>query len=132
MSKKQIFSVIFIICLIIGGVYFRMNHDVHKKEKEIYYNEQKKRITLYLKYNTKEPNSIKSVEFTKVDVGPMGDVVFDGYINSNKVHNFVAYASPEDKFQFIGDMTRSPEVERLLKPAHNRKSPKEIKKELEN
>ena len=55
-----------------------------RKQKEIYYKEQQERITLYLKYNTKEPNIIKSVHFTSLKQGPMGDAVIEGYINNNK------------------------------------------------
>ncbi|UTH12356.1 DUF1433 domain-containing protein [Macrococcoides canis] len=132
MSKKIliIFTIIMSLCLITGGVYFKMKNDTREKEKEVYIKEQKERITLYLKYNTKEPNTIKKVDFTKVEVGPMGDVIFEGYINDNKKDDFTAFSSPEDNFQFEGDMTRSEEVERLLKLAHKRKSPNEIKKEL--
>ncbi|MCU7557744.1 DUF1433 domain-containing protein [Macrococcus capreoli] len=127
-----IFSIILSIFLIIGGVYFKMKHDVQEKEKEVYYKEQKERITLYLKYNTKEPDTIKNVDFTKVEVGPMGDVIFDGYINGNKKDDFSAFSSPEDKFQFYGGMVTTDGVEKLLKPAHELKTPEEIKKELEN
>ena len=37
----------------------------------------------------------------------MGDAVIEGYINNNKEDDFVAYASPEDNFQFQGDMIES-------------------------
>ncbi|UBH08273.1 DUF1433 domain-containing protein [Macrococcus armenti] len=133
MSKKNIlivFSIIMSICLIIGGVYFKMKNDAREKEKELYYKEQQERITLYLKYNTKESNTIKKVDFTNVKVGPMGDVVFEGYINNNKEDVFVAYASPEDNFQFGGDMLESKKLSKLLKPAHELKSPEKIKQEL--
>ena len=53
------------------------------KTKEIYYKEQQERITLFLKYNTKA-NTIKSVHFTSLKQGPMGDAVIKGYINNNK------------------------------------------------
>ena len=55
-----------------------------KKTKAIYYKEQQERITLYLKHNTKEPNTMKSVHFTSLKTGPMGDAVIEGYINENK------------------------------------------------
>ena len=41
-----------------------MKHDEREKQKEIYYKEQQERISLYLKHNTKEPNTIKFVNFT--------------------------------------------------------------------
>ena len=55
-----------------------------KKTKAIYYKEQQERITLYLKHNTKELNTMKSVHFTSLKTGPMGDAVIEGYINENK------------------------------------------------
>lgn len=61
-----------------------MKYDEKAKQKEIYYKEQQERITLYLKYNTKKPNTIKSVHFTSLKQGPMGDAVIEGYINNNK------------------------------------------------
>ncbi|QTQ08980.1 DUF1433 domain-containing protein [Macrococcoides canis] len=131
-SKKIliIFTIIMSLCLIIGGVYFKMKNDVREKEKELYYKEQQERITLFLKYNTKEPNTIKNVGFTNVKVGPMGDVVFEGYINKNKDDKFVAYASPEEDFRFDGDVIKSKGLSKLLKPAHELKSPEKIKQEL--
>ena len=61
-----------------------MKHDEREKQKEIYYKEQQERITLYLKHNTKEPNTIKSVHFNSLKQGPMGDAVIKGYINKNE------------------------------------------------
>lgn len=135
MLKKKILifiSIIFIILIIIGGVYLKMKYDEREKQKEIYYKEQQERISLYLKNNTKEPNTIKSVNFTKLENSPMGSAVIKGYINNKKEDDFVAYASPENNFQFVGDMIKSQGVDKLLKIAHERKSPDEIKKELNN
>ena len=76
-----------------------MKYDEKAKQKEIYYKEQQERITLYLKYNTKKPNTIKSVHFTSLKQGPMGDAVIEGYINNNKKDDFVAFASPENNYE---------------------------------
>ncbi|ARJ14741.1 MULTISPECIES: DUF1433 domain-containing protein [Staphylococcus] len=133
MSKKHIFMILGIIlslCIISGGVYLKMKHDEREKQKEIYYKEQQERITLYLKHNTKEANTIKSVHFTSLKQGPMGDAVIKGYINNNKKDDFVAYGSPEDNFQFQGDMIESKKVSNLIK--YQTKTPDEIKKELNN
>ncbi|HHU6749121.1 TPA: DUF1433 domain-containing protein [Staphylococcus aureus] len=133
MTKKKIlifFSIMLSILIIAGGVYLKMKYDAHEKQKEIYYKEQQKRITLYLKHNTKEPNTIKSVHFTSLKQGPMGDAVIEGYINNNKKDDFVAYGSPEDNFQFEGDMVESKKVSKLIK--YQTKTPDEIKKELES
>ncbi|HDI1565665.1 TPA: DUF1433 domain-containing protein, partial [Staphylococcus aureus] len=81
-------------------------------------------------HNTKEPNTIKTVHFTSLKRGPMGDAVIEGYINENKEDDFVAYASPENNFQFVGDLIKSERLSELLKPAHQLKSPDDIKKEL--
>ncbi|EJU82722.1 DUF1433 domain-containing protein, partial [Staphylococcus aureus] len=51
-------------------------------------------------------------------------------INENKEDDFVAYASPENNFQFVGDLIKSERLSELLKPAHQLKSPDDIKKEL--
>ena len=71
MSKKKILIFISVILIIFGGVYLKMKYDEKAKQKEIYYKEQQERITLYLKYNTKKPNTIKSVHFTSLKQGPM-------------------------------------------------------------
>ena len=135
MAKKKIlifFSIILSILIIIGGVYLKMKHDEREKQKEIYYKEQQERITLYLKHNTKEANTIKSVHFKSLEKGPMGDAVIEGYINNNEKYDFTAFASPERNFQFGGSLTGSPKIFELLKSAHESKSPDEIKKELES
>ncbi|HAR5200102.1 TPA: DUF1433 domain-containing protein [Staphylococcus aureus] len=131
MSKKKILiltSIMLIILISVASIYFKMKYD--EKQKSIYYKEQQARITLYLKHNTKEPNTIKSVHFTKLETSPMGSAVIEGYINENKKDDFVAYASPENNFQFVGDLIKSERLSELLKPAHQLKSPDGIKKEL--
>ncbi|MCI2765619.1 DUF1433 domain-containing protein [Staphylococcus lugdunensis] len=133
MSKKKIlifFSIILIILIIIGGVYLKMKYDEREKQKELYYKEQQERITLYLKHNTKEPNTIKSVHFNNIEISPMGSAVIDGYINNNKEDDFSAYATSENNFQFQGDMIESKKVSNLIK--YQTKTPDEIKKELNN
>ncbi|HHQ1551496.1 TPA: DUF1433 domain-containing protein, partial [Staphylococcus aureus] len=76
------------------------------------------------------PNTIKSVHFTSLKTSPMGSAVIEGYINENKEDDFVAYASPENNFQFSGDLIKSERLSELLKPAQELKSPDDIKKEL--
>ena len=108
-----------------------MKYDEKAKQKEIYYKEQQERITLYLKYNTRKPNTIKSVHFTSLKQGPMGDAVIEGYINNNKEDEFVAFASPENNYQFGGGLTADVKIFKLLKPANESKSPDDIKKDLD-
>ncbi|MBU7152959.1 DUF1433 domain-containing protein [Staphylococcus aureus] len=134
MSKKKILiltSIMLIILISVASViYLKVKYDEKEKQKAIYYKEQQERITLYLKHNTIEPNTIKSVHFTKLETSPMGSAVIEGYINENKEDDFVAYASPENNFQFVGDLIKSERLSELLKPAHQLKSPDDIKKEL--
>ncbi|WP_176744586.1 DUF1433 domain-containing protein, partial [Staphylococcus sp. HMSC062E10] len=59
------------IILIVGGVYLKMKYDEQKEKEQKYYNEQKERITLYMKYNVKD---FKNIEFTEFKKNPM-----DGY-----------------------------------------------------
>ncbi|HHO5491494.1 TPA: DUF1433 domain-containing protein [Staphylococcus aureus] len=134
MSKKKILiltSIMLIILISVAGIYFKMKYDEKEKQKAIYYKEQQARITLYLKHNTKEPNTIKSVHFTNLETSPMGSAVIEGYINENKEDDFVAYATPEHNYQFGGAMIESEKLSELLKPANQLKSPDEIKEELD-
>ncbi|EOT0256310.1 TPA: DUF1433 domain-containing protein [Staphylococcus aureus] len=133
MSKKKILiltSIMLIILISVAGIHFKMKYDEKEKQKAIYYKEQQERITLYLKHNTEEPNTIKSVHFTSLKRGPMGDAVIEGYINENKEADFVAYGSPEENYQFTGGLTGSNEVLGKLKNAENLKSPEKIKEEI--
>ncbi|HDK4483128.1 TPA: DUF1433 domain-containing protein [Staphylococcus aureus] len=133
MTKKHVFisiGVILCICIVATVIYLKVKYDEKEKQKALYYKEQQERITLYLKHNTKEPNTIKSVHFTSLKRGPMGDAVIEGYINENKKADFVAYGSPEENYQFTGGMTGSNEVLGKLKNAENLKSPEKIKKEI--
>ncbi len=66
MNKKHVFiiiGVILCICIVATVIYLKVKYDEKEKQKAIYYKEQQERITLYLKHNTKEPNTIKSVHF---------------------------------------------------------------------
>ena len=132
MSKKKILiltNIMLIILISVAGIYFKMKYDEKEKQKSIYYKEQQERITLYLKHNTIEPNTIKSVHFTKLETSPMGSAVIEGYINENKKDDFVAYASPENNFQFVGDIILSKNLSEIIKI--KTKSPDEIKEELD-
>ncbi|WP_052999701.1 DUF1433 domain-containing protein [Staphylococcus aureus] len=133
MSKKKILiltSIMLIILISVAGIYLKVKYDEKEKQKAIYYKEPQARITLYLKHNTKEPNTIKSVHFTNSETSPMGSAVIEGYINENKKDNFTAYATPEHNYQFGGAMIESEKLSELLKPANQLKSPDDIKKEL--
>ncbi|HDA7468055.1 TPA: DUF1433 domain-containing protein [Staphylococcus aureus] len=133
MNKKHVFiiiGVILCICIVATVIYLKVKYDEKEKQKAIYYKEQQERITLYLKHNTKEPNTIKTVHFTNFETSPMGSAVIEGYINENKKADFTAYATPEHNYQFGGAMIESQKLSELLKPAQELKSPDDIKKEL--
>ena len=66
--------------LIIGGVYLKIKSDKQKEKEQQYYDEQKERITLYMKYNVK---NFKSIDFTSCERDPMGGYAIKGYINNN-------------------------------------------------
>ncbi|HDG5659024.1 TPA: DUF1433 domain-containing protein [Staphylococcus aureus] len=132
MTKKHVFiiiGVILCICIVATVIHLKMKYVEKEKQKAIYYKEQQERITLYLKHNTKEPNTIKSVHFTKLETSPMGSAVIEGYINENKEDDFVAYASPENNFQFVGDIILSKNLSEIIKI--KTKSPEKIKEELD-
>ncbi|HDA1974161.1 DUF1433 domain-containing protein [Staphylococcus aureus] len=132
MSKKKILiltSIMLIILISVAGIHLKMKYDEKEKQKSVYYKEQQARITLYLKHNTKEPNTIKSVHFTNLETSPMGSAVIEGYINENKEDDFVAYASPENNFQFVGDIILSKNLSEIIKI--KTKSPEKIKEELD-
>ncbi|HHC9656193.1 TPA: DUF1433 domain-containing protein [Staphylococcus aureus] len=132
MTKKHVFiiiGVILCICIVATVIHFKMKYDEKEKQKAIYYKEQQARITLYLKNNTKEPNTIKSVHFTNLETSPMGSAVIEGYINENKEDDFVAYASPENNYQFVGDIILSKKLSEIIKI--KTKTPDEIKEELD-
>ncbi|SQI95964.1 Protein of uncharacterised function (DUF1433) [Staphylococcus lugdunensis] len=68
MNKKIFLTVIILISivLIVGGVYLKMKYDEKKEKEQKYYNEQKERITLYMKYNVKDFKNIEFTEFKKI------------------------------------------------------------------
>ncbi|WP_142381765.1 DUF1433 domain-containing protein, partial [Staphylococcus aureus] len=81
MTKKHVFiiiGVILCICIVVTAMHLKMKYDEKEKQKAIYYKEQQERITLYLKHNTIEPNTIKSVHFTNLETSPMGSAVIEG------------------------------------------------------
>lgn len=55
LNKKVIliFSILISIGLIVGVFYLKVKNDKEKEIKQQYYDEQKQRITLYMKYNVK-------------------------------------------------------------------------------
>ena len=125
MNKKiiLIFIVLISIVLIIGGVYLKMKNDKQKEKEQQYYDEQKERITLYMKYNVKD---FKSIDFTSCERDPMGGYAIKGYINNNKKLSFTASAYLDEKNQFEGDYSSTEEFDKII--IKNPKTVSEIKK----
>ncbi|HCZ3765594.1 TPA: DUF1433 domain-containing protein, partial [Staphylococcus aureus] len=63
MNKKYLMIVIIILILILGGIFLKMKYDEKK-----YYDEQKERITIYMKYNVK---GYKNISFANFKENPM-------------------------------------------------------------
>ena len=71
-------NIMLIILISVAGIYFKMKYDEKENKNQFYYKEQQERITLYLKHNTIEPNTIKSVHFTNLETSPMGSAMIEG------------------------------------------------------
>ncbi|HDP4678866.1 TPA: DUF1433 domain-containing protein [Staphylococcus aureus] len=118
MKIKVLVSVILII--IVLAIYLKIGHD----EKEQYYNEQKERITIYMKHNVK---GYKNISFTNFKENPMDGYSISGYINNDKKLSFTAGIRSIDDFQFDTDISYTDELGRKF--IENPKSVSEIKKE---
>ncbi|EOD4720067.1 DUF1433 domain-containing protein [Staphylococcus aureus] len=118
MKIKVLVTVILII--IVLAIYLKIGHD----EKEQYYNEQKERITIYMKHNVK---GYKNISFTNFKENPMDGYSISGYINNDKKLSFTAGIRSIDDFQFDADISYTDELGRKF--IENPKSVSEIKKE---
>ncbi len=83
MSKqtKIIILVIVTMLSILGGFLFIKN-----QENQAFFNDQKEKVTIYLKYNIPDFNT---VTFTNEEFNPIGTSI-DGYINNDKNLSFTA------------------------------------------
>ena len=108
--------------LIIGGVYLKIKSDKQKEKEQQYYDEQKERITLYMKY--------KDVTFTNVEENPLDGYDISGYVNHNKKAHFTAHLRSNENYQFQDVLSYSEDFENIL--SKNTKSVSEIKKEEKN
>ena len=61
MNKKIFLAVIILISIVLitGAVYLKMKYDEKKEKEQKYYNEQKERIELFMKYNVKGYRTIQ-------------------------------------------------------------------------
>lgn len=87
MSKRTKIIILAIVTMlsILGGFLFIKNHEQEKKN-QAYFNDQKEKITIYLKYNIPDFNT---VTFTDEEFNPIGTSI-DGYINNDKNLSFTA------------------------------------------
>lgn len=88
--SKRIKIIILIIVLIVTilsilGGYLYMQHQEQEKN-QAFFNEQKEKVTLYLKHNIPD---FKTVTFTNEEFNPIG-ISIDGYINNDKNLSFTA------------------------------------------
>ncbi|MFS5066929.1 DUF1433 domain-containing protein [Staphylococcus aureus] len=119
MNKKPLVIVFIIIILILGGIFLKMKYDEMK-----YYDEQKERIILFMKYNVK---GFKEIQFEEQKENPMDGYSISGYINNDKKLSFTAGIRSVDDFQFDTDISYTDELGRKFNK--NPKSFSEIKKE---
>ncbi|HDD7759056.1 TPA: DUF1433 domain-containing protein [Staphylococcus aureus] len=119
MNKKPLVIVFIIIILILGGIFLKMKYDEMK-----YYDEQKERIILFMKYNVK---GFKEIQFEEQKENPMDGYSISGYINNDKKLSFTAGIRSVDDFQFDTDISYIDELGRKFNK--NPKSVSEIKKE---
>ncbi|HAY1023200.1 TPA: DUF1433 domain-containing protein, partial [Staphylococcus aureus] len=110
--------VFIIIILILGGIFLKMKYDEMK-----YYDEQKERIILFMKYNVK---GFKEIQFEEQKENPMDGYSISGYINNDKKLSFTAGIRSVDDFQFDTDISYTDELGRKFNK--NPKSVSEIKK----
>ena len=90
MNKKIFLTVIILISiiLIVGSVYFKTKYDEKKEKEQKYYNEQKERIELFMKYNVK---GYRTIHFTAIEKNPMDGYDISGYINNDKKNSFYSW-----------------------------------------
>lgn len=90
MSKRTKIIILVIVLIItmlsILGGYFYMQHQEQEKKDLAFFNDQKEKMTIYLKYNIPDFNT---VTFTNEEFNPIG-ISIDGYINNDKNLSFTA------------------------------------------
>ena len=125
LNKKiiLIFIILISIGLISGGVYLKIKHE----EKEKYYDKQKERIIIYMKYNVK---NYKEIKFEEHKENPLDGFVITGYINNDNTNTFSAHMWSKDDYQFEYLSTYSGYIAKNM--PENPKSVSEIKKEQSN
>lgn len=98
--------VFIIIILILVGIFLKMKYDEKK-----YYDEQKERIIIYMKYNVK---GFKEIQFEEQKENPLDGFVITGYINNDKTNTFSAHMWSEDNYQFEYISSYSDKLDRMM------------------
>ena len=124
MKIKTLVLLILVIEIIGSSGYLKMKNDKQKEQEEKYYDKQKERITLYMKYNVKD---FKAIKFTEIKKNPMDGYAIIGYINNDKGKIFTAHIGQFDNYQFEDVLSTSSELESMMKSKE--KSVSVIKKE---
>ena len=127
MKIKTLVLLILVIVTILLSIYLKMKYDEKKVAKEKYYNQQKDRIELFMKYNVK---GYKNTHFTKIERNPMDGYDISGYINNDKKLSFSAGIRSTENFQFNANIAYSDELDGKF--VKNTKTVSQIKKEQEH
>ncbi|MDU5912652.1 MAG: DUF1433 domain-containing protein, partial [Staphylococcus epidermidis] len=127
MKTKTLVLLILVIVTILLSIYLKMKFDEKKAAEEKYYNQQKGRIELFMKYNVK---GYKNTHFTKIERNTMDGYDISGYVNHNKKAHFTAHLRSNENYQFQDVLSYSEDFENIL--SKNTKSVSEIKKEEKN
>lgn len=117
MNRKRMFYItliILIVFIVITGIYFKMKKDEYEKGLQKYYIEQQERINLFFKYNVKNKNDFKSINFTDIHENRLDGFVIEGYLNNDKTLSFSASMYSKNNYQFEGDMMYSKKTTDLL------------------
>ena len=118
---------ILVIVTILSSIYLKLKYDEKKAAEEKYYNQQKDRIELFMKYNVK---GYKNTHFTKIERNPMDGYDISGYINNDKKLSFSAGIRSTENFQFNANIAYSDELDGKF--VKNTKTVSQIKKEQEH
>ena len=92
-----------------------MKYDDKEEKEQKYYDEQKERITLYMRYNVK---GFKSIKFTEIK-NPMDGYDIKGYLNDDKKISFTVGITSIDNFNFDADLSYSKELSKNLLKIQN-------------
>ena len=109
MKRRWVFEKTSCDCIYNYNIDSRRNLLKMKYDEMKYYNEQKERITIYMKHNVK---GYKNISFTNFKENQMDGYSISGYINNDKTLSFTAGIRSIDDFQFDTDISYTDELGR--------------------